>query len=157
MSESRRAALAARVGALQSASDGLSAELVLGVPSDIGRIGEAVDLVAHHVEEHFHDRRVVRFNMRVALGEALANAILYGNRSDPAKQVAVRVLFGRHAIEMEVSDDGDGFDPAAVPDPTTPDGVNRPKGRGIFLIRRLVDQVTFNAKGNVICMTLRRV
>jgi serine/threonine-protein kinase RsbW len=156
MPPARRPALAASIAPLPAAPRGLETELVLCVPSDVDRVGEAVDIVATHVESHFADPRAVRFNLRVALGEALANAILYGTRSDPSKQVAVRVRFGRTAIEMEVNDDGEGFDPGTVPDPTTPDHLSATSGRGIFLIRTLVDEVHFNEKGNTICMTLRR-
>jgi anti-sigma regulatory factor (Ser/Thr protein kinase) len=152
----RRPALAASIASLSAAPRGLETELVLHVPSDVDRVGEAVDLVARQVETHFADPRAVRFNLRVALGEALANAILYGTRSDPSKQVGVRVRFGRSSIEMEVNDDGEGFDPAIVPDPTTPEHINASGGRGIFLIKNLVAEVHFNAKGNTICMTLRR-
>jgi serine/threonine-protein kinase RsbW len=156
MPPGQRPALAASIAPLQAAPRGLETELVLRVPSDVDCVGEAVDIVASQVETHFADARTVRFNLRVALGEALSNAILYGTRSDPSKLVAVRVRFGRTAIEMEVNDDGEGFDPAIVPDPTTPEHASATSGRGIFLIRTLVDEVHFNEKGNTICMTLRR-
>jgi len=144
------------VSPLPAALRGLEAELSLCVPSDVGFIEEAVDLVARHVDAHFVDPRTVRFNLRVALSEALANAMLYGNGGDAARMVVVRVLFGRTAIEMEVTDEGEGFNPDELPDPTTPDRLPLPQGRGIFLIQRLVDEVRFNDKGNAICMILRR-
>ena len=156
MSASRRE-LAAHVAPPAAPDHPPQAELVLGVPSDVARVGEAVRLVTRHVESHGVDPQIVRFNLHVALGEALVNAILHGNGSDPSKQVAVRVVCAHAAIEVEVRDGGAGFDPAAVPDPTTPDGIAAPGGRGIFLIRQLVDDVRFNEKGNAIWMTLRRV
>jgi serine/threonine-protein kinase RsbW len=152
----RQPALSARLSALKAATRGLEAELVLHVPSDVALIEEAVGLVARHLEAAFVDRRTIRFNLRVALAEALSNAIVYGNGGDAAKHVVVRVLFGRTAIEMEVADQGEGFRPDRVPDPTTPDRIENPQGRGIFLIQRLVDEVRFNDKGNAICMILRR-
>jgi len=126
------------------------------MPSDVSRIEEAVELVARHLDAHFVDRRTIRFNFRVALSEALANAMLYGNGGDAAKEVSIRVQFGPTEIEMEVADEGEGFNPDALPDPTGPDRLTRPDGRGIFLIQRLVDEVRFNEKGNAICMILRR-
>jgi serine/threonine-protein kinase RsbW len=119
-------------------------------------VNEAVELVTRHLEAAFVDRHIIRFNLRVALAEAVANAILYGNAADPEKGVAVRVLFGRNAVEMEVTDEGCGFDFRHVPDPTLPANRMRPYGRGLFLIRRLVDEVRFNDAGNSICMILRR-
>jgi serine/threonine-protein kinase RsbW len=151
-----RAALTARIAPFPAAERGLEAELTLSVPSSVEVIEEAVDLVARHLEASFVDRRTVRFNLCVALTEALANAILYGNSEDPDKAVDLRVLFGRNAIEIEVTDEGEGFDPRFVPDPTLPANRARPYGRGLFLIRRLVDEVRFNEAGNSICMILRR-
>jgi serine/threonine-protein kinase RsbW len=148
--------LKASVAPLASAARGLEAELTMNLPSEVGLIEEAVELVARHLEAHFVDRRTIRFNLRVALSEALANAIVCGNANDPTKHVAVRVQFGRTAIEMEVADEGTGFNPGDVPDPTQGEHLESPDGRGIFLIRRLMDEVRFNDKGNAICMILRR-
>ena len=150
------AALSADIRACERVAEGLEAELRLTVPSDVEVVEEAVELVARHLEASFVDRRTIRFNLRVALAEALANAILYGNAGDREKRVGVRVLFGRHAVEMEVSDEGGGFDYGVVPDPTLPFARLRPRGRGLFLIRHLVDEVRFNDTGNSICMILRR-
>ena len=153
-----RSALVPRLSALDAGlhAPGLDAELRLLVPSDVTVVGEAVELVARHLEAAFVDRHTVRFNLRVALSEALANAILYGNASDASKGVSLRVRFGRHAIEMEVTDEGGGFDYRYLPDPTLPANRIRPYGRGLFLIRHLVDEVRFNDAGNSICMILRR-
>ncbi|MBI4541889.1 MAG: ATP-binding protein [Gemmatimonadetes bacterium] len=151
-----RPALSAHLARLGSARRGLAAELTLRVPGDIGVVEEAVELVARHLETSFVDRRAIRFNVRVALAEALANAILYGSGEDAARPVAVRVLFGRHAVEMEVTDEGGGFDPGLIPDPTLPANRSRPYGRGLFVIRGLVDEVRFSPKGNSICMVVRR-
>ncbi len=150
------AALSADVRACDRAAEGLEAELRLTVPSDVAVVEEVVELVARHCEASFVDRRTIRFNLRVALAEALANAILYGNRADHRKQVAVRVFFGAHAVEMEVADEGHGFDFRRLPDPTLPFARLQPRGRGLFLIRHLVDEVRFNETGNAICMILRR-
>ena len=92
----------------------------------------------------------------MALSEALSNAIVYGNGLDPSKSVDVRVELGDSGIAVHVCDEGDGFDPRTVPDPTLPERVDRPDGRGLFLIRQLVDDVSFNDRGNSICMILRR-
>ena len=137
-------------------AEGLEAELRLTLPSDVRLVEDVVEVVARHLEQRFVDRHSVRFNLGVALSEALINAILYGNGEDDRKGVALRVLFGRHAVEMEVTDEGDGFDYHILPDPTLPANRLRPCGRGVFLIRQLVDEVRFNDTGNSICMILRR-
>ena len=151
-----RPALCPDVRACERIADGIEAELRLMVPSDVSFVEEAVDLVARHVEAHFVDRRAVRFNVRVALTEALANAILYGNGEGAERGVALHVLFGPRTVQIEVTDEGLGFDYGLVPDPTSPWARMEPRGRGLFLIRELVDEVRFNATGNSICMTLRR-
>ncbi len=156
MSGTPRTALRADLAPLPAAAHGLSTELRLRLPSDVQVVEEAVELVCRHLEAEFISRRTIRFNLRVALAEALANAILYGNRSHPERLVHVAVRFGPTVVEMEVTDEGQGFDPASLPDPTTPERLTLPSGRGIFLIRQLVDEVRFNATGNSICMILRR-
>lgn len=130
-------------------------ELVLHVPSDLALVAEAVELVATHTPTGILSPRRVQFNLRTVLAEALANAITYGNHEDPAKQVEVRVEARREAIRLTVTDAGDGFDPDTVPDPTAPEALEREDGRGLFVIRHLVDAVDFNAKGNAVCLTLR--
>jgi serine/threonine-protein kinase RsbW len=148
--------LAAAVHPFVPPVEGLESELRISVPSDVAYIEDAVALVARHLEASFGDHRTVRFNLRVALSEALANAIVYGNAEDAAKRVGLRVLFGRNTARIEVTDEGCGFDYRSLPDPTVPFARMEPRGRGLFLIRELVDEVRFNALGNSICMILRR-
>ena len=151
-----RPALSADVRTYEQAAEGLEVELRLRLPSDLAFVEEAVDLVARHLEASFIDRHLIRFNLKVALTEALANAIYYGNAQDETKGVAIRVLFGRHAVHLEVTDEGGGFDYRFMPDPTLPDTRLLSTGRGLFLIRNLVDEIRFNSTGNSICMILRR-
>jgi serine/threonine-protein kinase RsbW len=75
--------------------------------------------------------------------EAAANAVLHGNRKDPAKQVRARFGLTAEALSIQVADEGAGFDPAAVPDPLSPEGLLKPSGRGIFLMRAIMDEVHF--------------
>ena len=132
------------------------AEISVQVPTDLDVVEEAVDLVARHCLASGLPPHAARFRLRVALCEALANAIVYGNRMDPDKSVDVRVEVTREALSVYVADEGDGFDPRDIPDPTLPGAIERSSGRGLFLIRRLVDEVRFNERGNSICMILRR-
>lgn len=135
---------------------GLETELALRVPSDLMLVEDAVALVSEHLAGAFRDQHSIRFNVRVALCEALANAIQYGNGNDRSKAVDLVARYGPGAIEIRVTDEGAGFDPAAVPDPTLPENLQRSDGRGVFLIRKLMDEVRYNDKGNSVCMILRR-
>jgi len=127
----------------------------LDVPSDLGMVGDAVELVATHLPPGTLSPRRISFNLRTALAEALGNAIRYGNGEDPDRFVRVYVELGRDFVRIHVDDDGHGFDSSRVPDPTHPDNLEREDGRGLFVIRHLVDDVAFNKKGNGICLTLR--
>jgi len=139
-----------------SGAAGLERELTLRLPSDLLMVDPAVALVAESLAERFSDSHSIRFNVRVALCEALANAILYGNRNDASKTVHLVARWGPESLEIQVTDEGQGFDPDTVPDPTLPENLERADGRGVFLIRRLMDEVRYNDKGNSLCMILRR-
>ncbi|HWQ02859.1 MAG TPA: ATP-binding protein [Candidatus Nitrosotenuis sp.] len=91
--------------------------------------------------------------VEVALREALANAILHGNEKDSQKKVELDCL--KHAdgsVTLVVRDEGQGFDPASVPDPTLPENIYSASGRGIYLIRSFMDEVRFRRGGSEIRM-----
>lgn len=126
------------------------------VPADVRFVEEAVELMARHCLSGQDPSQRTGFRVRVLLAEALTNSILFGAEGDPARTVQVAALLTDHAIRLQVTDDGPGFDPDGVPDPTDPAGVARSIGRGLFLIRSLADRVEFNEQGNTIWMTLQR-
>jgi serine/threonine-protein kinase RsbW len=135
---------------------GIEVELTLSVPSDLGLVEEAVDLVARHCLTGALSPRRVRFNLRTALAEALGNAIVHGNEEDPSRVVQIRAELKPDEIRIHVTDEGSGFAPGDLPDPTATANRDSPAGRGLFLMAALVDQVAFNARGNSVCLTLRR-
>ena len=141
--------------AVRRHATGSETELSLDVPSDLAYVGPAVELVAGALPGGLLSARRIRFNFRTAFAEALANAIAYGNRHDRARMVRVRLEVSPEAVRLHVTDEGSGFDPGDVPDPTRPDRLEREDGRGLFVLRSLVDQVVFNEKGNSVCLTLR--
>ena len=75
--------------------------------------------------------------------EAAANAVLHGNRQDPEKKVHASFSLTGETLTIQVADQGAGFDPSAVPDPLSPEGLLKPSGRGIFLMRAIMDEVNF--------------
>ena len=137
-------------------SSGALIEVSLRVPSDVGCVEEVVDLLIRHCCSGTGSSRRFRFKLRVAVAEALANAIVAGNGEDRNKSVLVRAELLADTIRIHVTDEGAGFDPASIQEPLLPDDLERPNGRGLYLIRNLVDHVQFNPQGNSICMTLRR-
>jgi serine/threonine-protein kinase RsbW len=129
------------------------------IPSDVRLIEHVVELVRRECQELDYAHRQIMLNVPVALTEALSNAILRGNNDDPAKHVHVHAEVDHVRLVVEVADEGDGFDlDASIIDPTTPGNVDREDGRGLFLMRKLMDRVERieAAHGSVVRMTLRR-
>ncbi|MGD8362278.1 MAG: ATP-binding protein [Gemmatimonadota bacterium] len=133
----------------------MAPDLILDIPNDLSSIEEAVDFVMQRCTSCGEDPRRLRLNLRVGLAEALANAMLYGNARDPSKRVKVEVAFQDSAITARVTDEGTGFDPLSLPDPTCPANLLKANGRGIFLMRKLLDEVHFNDRGNSVTLVLR--
>jgi serine/threonine-protein kinase RsbW len=130
--------------------------VTLRLPSDVNCIEEAVELVTRHCLAGHQITKTIQFRLRVVLSEALSNAIVRGNGEDRNKWVDVRAELVPDWIQVWVTDEGPGFDPGAVPEPLQPEQLDEANGRGLYLIRKLVDAVQFNERGNSICMTLRR-
>jgi serine/threonine-protein kinase RsbW len=86
--------------------------------------------------------------VRLALEEAVVNGLRHGNGGDPTKRVRVRYDVGPAAVLAEVEDEGHGFDPSRVPDPTLPENWERTGGRGLLLMRHYMTWVQFSARGN---------
>jgi len=82
--------------------------------------------------------------MSVAVRESVVNAIKHGNQLDETKRVAVSFTIHTAALEVEVQDQGAGFDPAAVPDPVAEENLLKAYGRGIFFMRSFMDEVSFS-------------
>ena len=93
-----------------------------------------------------------RFAIRLALEETLTNAFQHGNQGDPRKKVSLKWAFDDQAANFDVIDEGDGFDPVAVPDPTVEENLEIPAGRGLILVRSFMTELQVIAPGNHIKM-----
>ena len=129
--------------------------VILDLPADIAAIEEAVERAVEYCAPARLDRDRLRFNFRVGLTEALSNAILFGGGGDRDRSVRVELRVGSGEVRARVSDRGGGFDPEAVPDPRLPENLAKPSGRGVFLMRALMDEVRFNEAGNEVTLVLR--
>ena len=89
--------------------------------------------------------------------EAVNNAILHGNNSDPDKFVNISINFDEHELKVKVTDQGYGFSPETVPDPTTPTNIEEINGRGVFLMSHLADEIKYNKRGNIVTMIFKNV
>ncbi|RPI70748.1 MAG: ATP-binding protein [Ignavibacteriales bacterium] len=89
--------------------------------------------------------------------EAVNNAIVHGNKSDESKSVEVNIILDSKNLEVTVTDEGKGFKPSEVPDPTKPENIEALNGRGIFLMSKLADDIQFNKKGNQVKLIFKNV
>ena len=89
-------------------------------------------------------------NVLVATMEAANNAIIHGNKSDPNKQVKVQIEKADTNLIIKIADQGPGFDYSSVPDPTSPENLEKINGRGIFLMQRLSDDLVFSDQGRIV-------
>ncbi|MBQ6616567.1 MAG: ATP-binding protein [Thermoguttaceae bacterium] len=92
------------------------------------------------------------FGIHLSMEEALVNAVKHGNKYNPAKKVHVRVGISSNLFRSEITDEGEGFDPAKLPDPTDPDYLDKPNGRGVMLMRNFMTRVVYNDCGNAVFM-----
>lgn len=112
------------------------------------RVQEEIEAALTSVR--YGDRDI--FSIKLALEEALVNAIKHGNQMDPDKRVSVTYTVSVERFDIRIADEGLGFNPADVPDPTAPENLERPCGRGLLLIRNFMNEVAYHGKGNVVTM-----
>ena len=89
-------------------------------------------------------------NIMIAVTEAVNNAIRHGNKGNSSKNVLISLSLEDGLIKFKVQDEGDGFNFHQLPDPTSPENISKPGGRGIFLMKHLSDEVDFKESGKVV-------
>jgi len=103
---------------------------------------------------HWSDRDI--FGVHLAVDEALVNAILHGNARDATKHVRFFCRVSPRRIHIEIVDEGPGFDPTKLPDPTSPAHLECPGGRGVMLMRAFMNHVEFLERGNHVVLEKER-
>lgn len=93
----------------------------------------------------------------VSAMEAVNNAILHGNHLNPEKIVDIEISYKCDQLYITVTDEGTGFRPETVPDPTTPENIEALNGRGIYLMSHLADKIEYSEKGNSVTMTFKNI
>ncbi|HEX8097548.1 MAG TPA: ATP-binding protein [Pyrinomonadaceae bacterium] len=130
----------------------------LELPSRVESVADAASEAAEQVRRLGMDDQAA-FGIDMAVREAVTNAVLHGNREDRGKVVRVTFSATRDALEITVRDEGPGFNPGAVPDPTDPQNLLKTSGRGIFFMRTFMDSVEWSHHpegGTLVRMTKRR-
>ncbi len=115
---------------------------LLRLPSRIEAVNEAAASVARLLQD-LGTTDDVSFAVDIAIREAVTNAVLHGNKLDETKLVEIQVKVSSEAVELLVHDEGKGFKPEEVPDPTAAENILKSSGRGIFLIRNFMDEVNW--------------
>jgi len=125
------------------------------IPSDTGA-GRAVlrELLGQLQAGHWAENDV--FDIHLAAEEALVNAIKHGNRYAPDRRVRIRCRLADKLIRIEITDEGDGFDPSQIPNPTDRDRLETPGGRGVMLMKAFMSRVEYNARGNRVVLEKSR-
>ncbi len=93
----------------------------------------------------------------VATLEAVNNAITHGNKANPQMLVDVEIVVDNNDMKVTVTDEGPGFNPSSIPDPTAPENIEELSGRGVFLMSKLADSIKFNERGNSVTMNFKEV
>lgn len=125
------------------------------IPSDLGEARRVQDEIEEALQSNRFGERDI-FSIRLALEEVLVNAIKHGNQMDPGKCVRGEYTVTDERFDVRIEDEGPGFDPNDLPDPTDPDNVERSCGRGVFLIKHYMTSVEYHGKGNVVTMSKLR-
>jgi len=130
---------------------GSSSTVDLVIPSDPAEARRVQEEIERLLRAHEASEKDI-FGIRLALEEALVNAIKHGNQMDRSKKVTIVSVIHAERFEIHITDEGTGFDPGDVPDPTAVENIERPCGRGLMLMRHYMTEVSFGARGNSVRM-----
>jgi serine/threonine-protein kinase RsbW len=117
-------------------------------PADARRVQDEIEDALK--ANQFSEKEI--FGIRLALEEALVNAIKHGNNLDKSKKVHISYVVVPERFDIRIRDEGPGFDPQDVPDPTAFENLERPCGRGLMLMRHYMNEVSFGPNGNAVLM-----
>jgi serine/threonine-protein kinase RsbW len=120
---------------------------------EIPSLSENIRMIESFIDnakEKYHLNDDIYGNIMIAVTEAVNNAIKHGNQNNSSKSVSLSLALEEGVIKFCVEDEGNGFDYEHLPDPTAPENLEKPGGRGIFLMKHLADEVAFNEKGKVV-------
>lgn len=121
------------------------------IPSDYESGQAIVERIMSIIESSGFSTRDA-FGIRLSVDEAVINAIKHGNQFHPEKTVRVNFRLNEQGVKIEIEDQGAGFRPEDVPDPTADENLERPCGRGLMLMREFMNRIEFNAKGNLVVL-----
>ncbi|TNE96254.1 MAG: ATP-binding protein [Bacteroidetes bacterium] len=127
----------------------------LAIASSYNELGKVEALIEEVCRNQFSDQDVFG-NVLIAVTEAVNNAIQHGNKEDSTKRINVVVEGNSDKVVFHIEDQGNGFDYTNLPDPTAPENIEKEDGRGIFLMKSLSDEVSFDAQGRKVLITFAK-
>jgi serine/threonine-protein kinase RsbW len=116
------------------------------IPENIRIVESFID----NAKDQFNLSDDIYGNIMIAVTESVNNAIIHGNKNEKAKNVHLSLTMNDNQIDFLIEDEGSGFDYNELPDPTAPENLKKPGGRGIFLMKHLCDEVDFQEEGKVV-------
>jgi len=123
------------------------------VKENISLVGKYVDEIC----EYYNIGDENYGNILVAVTEAVSNAIYHGNRLNPEKHVSFHYESVNNSLCFVIQDEGKGYNPDTLPDPTDPENIESPNGRGVFLMRKLSDDIKFENNGTRVALFFKIV
>jgi serine/threonine-protein kinase RsbW len=126
---------------------------VKNISIEIPSLAENIRIIESFIDnakEKYHLDDDIYGNIMIAVTEAVNNAIRHGNKDNSAKNVFISLSLEDGMIKFKIQDEGEGFDFRQLPDPTAPENIAKPGGRGIFLMKHLSDEVDFRDNGKVV-------
>ena len=134
----------------------LNCAAVLDVPSDLAFLEPVTNYLTNELNIAWLVSADQSVAVSVALQEALVNAMKHGNHNDPAKRVRITSEISADEATFVVEDEGDGFEKDNPPDPLTATNLFKTSGRGVLLIKAIMDRAEYNSRGNVVTMVKKR-
>ncbi|MCI0462009.1 MAG: ATP-binding protein [Gemmataceae bacterium] len=128
-----------------------SGALEVVIPSDPAEARRVQEEIERALQSNRFEERDI-FSIKLALEEALVNAIKHGNQMDRSKKVHIAYRVNTERFDIYIADEGPGFDPEDVPDPMAVENLERPCGRGLLLMRHYMTEVVFHPPGNRVTM-----
>jgi len=115
-----------------------------------------VENILHKINKEFLLGEEKFVNLLIAVTEAVINAVIHGNKNNPEKKVNLNLKYDDKEITVKIKDEGEGFDPKNIPDPTSDENLFKESGRGIYIIRSLVDKFDFKSdkSGSELILTM---
>ena len=134
-----------------------SEKLTVTIPSNLEEL-TTIEKLSNDIAKKMGLSEDKHDNLSIAVTEAVGNAIVHGNKRDPKKKVRIQVEISNDRVKISVTDQGTGFNPDDLADPLDPDNLLRESGRGIFILKALMDDVSwdFSPTGTTLRFTLKK-